>query len=224
MLLHKTFLIFFLLFFPFFIDSLLITEVQIEGEKTNHCYIKIYNPLKSAIDVSGYSLRKKTSSGNDTSLRLFPKGSIIASEDYFIWASSKESSFPEEVNADVYSVQTLSLSNSIALFDKSRNLIDALSWGNGENQYVFESPISNPSKGQIIQRKKENSVYSDEKNNSLDFSLYPPSFSPLQIKDFSVEEKESPSPFLISFFSSIILSVLVLILKRKWPDTVTSKT
>ncbi len=211
-----------LLFLPFLVDALIITEVQIEGEKTSECYIKIYNPSERDIDISSYSLRKKTSSGNDTSLRLFPKGSVIKSKDYFIWASSKEDSFPKKVGADVFSVQTLSSNNSIALFDNSRNLIDALSWGEGENQYVLESAIINPDKGQIIQRKKENGLYS---KNSLDFSLHPPSLSPLQIKDFSREQEEETTlnPFFISFFSAIILATIILFLKRKCPDTVTSK-
>jgi hypothetical protein len=214
-----------LLFLPFLIDALIITEVQIEGEKTSECYIKIYNPSENNIDISSYSLRKKTSSGNDASLRLFPKGSVIKSKDYFIWASSKESSFPEKMNADVFSVQTLSYNNSIALFDNSRTLIDALSWGEGENQYVLGSTIINPTKGQIIQRKKENNLYSIKNDNSLDFSLYPPPLLPVQIKDFSTEKEEEIkiNPFFISFFSAIILATIILFLKRKCPDTVTSK-
>lgn len=214
------------LFFPFFINALIITEVQIEGEKTTECYIKIYNPSESNIDISSYSLRKKTSSGNDTSLRLFPKNSVIKSKDYFVWASSKENSFPEKVGADVFSVQTISYNNSVALFDNSRNLIDSLSWGEGENQYVLGSAIDNPSKGQVIRRKKENETYSIKNDNSFDFFLYPPPLLPLQIKDFSTEKEieTKTNPFFISFFSAIILATIILFLKRKWPDTVTSKT
>jgi hypothetical protein len=216
----------FLLSLPFLTDALIITEVQIEGEKPSESYIKIYNPSESNIDISSYSLRKKTSSGNDTSLRLFPKDSVIKSKDYFTWASSKESSFPKKVGADVSSVQTLSQNNSIALFDSSRVLLDALSWGEGENQYVLESSIANPVKGQIIKRKKENGFYSIKNNNSLDFSLYPPPLSPLQIKDFSTKKEEEikVNPFSISLFSAIILATIILLLKRKCQDTVTSKT
>lgn len=224
MLFLKIVFIFFL--FPFITDALIITEVQIEGEKTSECYIKIYNSSESDIDISSYSLRKKTSSGNDTSLRLFPKGSVIKGKNYFVWASSKENSFPKKIGADTFSVQTLSPNNSIALFDTSHTLIDALSWGEGENQYVLNSAIMNPNKGQIIQRKKENNIYSNKNNNSLDFSLYPPPLSSLQIKDFSIEKekKKTISPLFISFFSSLILATIILFLKRKCLDTVTSKT
>lgn len=205
-----------LLFSPFFAEALFVTEVQIEGETPNQCYIKIYNPKEERIDISGYSLRKKTSTGNDTSLRLFPKESIIEGKDYFIWASSKEKSFPGDVEADVFSVQTLSINNSIALFDRSRNLVDALGWGEGENQYLLKSPLNNPAKNQLIKRKKENSLYSNLENNSLDFYLDPPPLSPLLVENFQIEKEGNKklNPFLISFFSSIILASIILLLRK----------
>ncbi len=205
-----------LLFSPFFAEALFITEVQITGETPNQCYVKIYNPKEEKIDISGYSLRKKTSTGNDTSLRLFPKGSIIEGKDYFIWASSKEKSFPEEVGANVFSVQTLSINNSIALFDHSRNLVDALCWGEGEKQYLLKSTLDNPNQNQLIKRKKENNLYINLENNSLDFYLDPPPLSPLLVEDFQIEREENKrlNPFLISFFSSIILASIILLLRK----------
>ncbi len=215
-----------LLFLPFFVEALFITEVQIAGEKPSECYIKIYNQGEESVDISSYSLRKKTSTGNDTSLRLFPKGSAIKGKDYFVWASSRESSFPEKVDADVFSVQTISLNNSVALFDSSRNLIDALSWGEGENQYLFETPLLNPNKEQIIKRKREGGFYSNLKDNSLDFYLDPPPLSPLFIEDFKTEKgaEKRINPFLISFLSSLVLASIILILRKKWPGTVTLET
>jgi hypothetical protein len=217
------FILILLLFSPLSLEALLITEVQVAGEKTSECYVKIYNPEEESIDISGFSLRKKTSTGNDTSLRLFPKGSIINGKEYFIWASSKESSFPERVGADAFSVQTLSLNNSIALFDSSKNLLDALSWGEGENQYLLKAPVLNPGKGQVIKRKKDGGLYSNLEDNSLDFYLYPPPLLPLSIEDLKTEkeEKKRLNPFLISFFSSILLASIILLLRKKWPDTVT---
>jgi hypothetical protein len=210
------FIIILLLLSPLSLEALLITEVQVAGEKTSECYIKIYNPKEESIDISGFSLRKKTSTGNDTSLRLFPRESVITGKGYFVWASSKESSFPEKVGADVFSVQTLSLNNSIALFDSSKNLIDALSWGEGENQYLLKASVLNPGKGQIIKRKKDGDLYSNLKDNSLDFYLYPPPLLPLSIEDLKTEKegKKDLNPFLISFFSSIILASIILLLRK----------
>ncbi len=206
----------FFLFFPFTVNGLIITHVQIEGESVDECYIKIYNSSEKSIDISGFGLRKKTSTGNDSSVRLFPSGSVIEGSSYFIWASSRKSSFPEKVEADVFSTQCLSHNNSVALFNNSRELIDALAWGSGENQYLFGSPIGNPSKGQIIKRKKENDSYVLNNDNSLDFFLYPPPSSPLIVKETisDKKEKELPHPFLISIFSSIILASIILFIKK----------
>ena len=206
----------FFLFLPFTVSGLIITEVQVEGESVDECYIKIYNSSEKSIDISGFGLRKKTSTGNDSSVRLFPSGSIIEGNGYFVWASSRKSSFPEKIDADVISTQYLSYNNSVALFNNSRELIDALAWGSGENQYSFGSPIENPSKGQVIKRVKENNSYISNNDNSLDFSLYPPPSSPLEVKETSSSKKEEdlPHPFIISLFSSIILASIILFIKK----------
>ncbi len=219
------FTLFFILFFvPAFVDGLIITEVQVEGEKADECYIKIHNSLDDDIDISGYNLRKKTSTGTDSSVRVFPEGSIIESRNYFIWASSRDKNFPEKVEADVFSTQYLSYNNSVALFNKERDLIDAVAWGDGDNQYFLGRPLENPEKGQVIKRLKTNGNYSIKKDNSVDFSLYPPPSSPLQIEDFYTEKEESDSKnyFFTSFFLSLVMATIILLLK-KWQDTATQK-
>ena len=66
------------LFFPLLTgaenDHLLIVEVQIAGEKANNDFIKIYNPTDSDLDISGYKLRKRSSTGGESSIRVFPEG------------------------------------------------------------------------------------------------------------------------------------------------------
>lgn len=214
------------LFYPFLIHAIIITEVQIEGESANDCYIKIYNTSSNDIDMSGYNLRKKTSTGNDSSIRVFPANSTISSNNYFIWASSRNDNFPSTVNADVSSTQYLARNNSIALLDKNRNFIDALSWGEGDDSYVLIKGVDNPEKGQIIKRKKENEEYINTKNNSNDFILYPPPLSPLQIKETIVrhEEKNHNNPLFFAIISSFLLSLIITYLNKKWQDIVTQKT
>ncbi len=203
------------LFFPFFSEALLITEIQVAGEEdVNESYIKIYNPQNIAIDISGYNLRKKTSSGNDASLRVFPSESIIGAQDYFIWASSRIDSYPENINADVSSKQYLSSNNSVALLNKERDLIDSVVWGSGEDQYFNGSPLLNPLPGQIIKRKLSDSLYVDTRDNLQDFLLFPEiEEKPFQEKTSFTKEKNNEqkrNPFLISFFSSIVLAFIVL--------------
>ncbi len=215
------------LLFPFFSDGIIISEIQIEGESVNECYIKLYNPLQRNIDVSGYNLRKKTSTGTDGSVRVFPAESIIKADGYFLWASSREGDFPSKVGADVSSTQYLSSNNSIALFDDNGLLIDAVAWGDGENQYFKGKPLENPKKGQIIKRVKDSGSYIRTGDNSLDFYTYPPLALPLKVDGERIDdkkEKKISGIFLLSLFPSLFFGLLIIYLKRKWQDTVTTKT
>ncbi len=219
------FLLLSLFFLPLNIYGIIITEVQIEGESANDCYIKIYNTSSNNIDISGYNLRKKTSSGNDSSIRVFPGGSAIPKNDYFIWASSRNDHFPEKVKADVVSTQTLARNNSIVLLDKNKAVLDSLAWGIGDDQYRMGEEVENPEKGQVIKRVNKDGAYQNTKNNSDDFILYPPALSPLQIKDTVIEygEKEYTNPLPVAIFSSLLLSLIIFYLNKRWQVTVTQK-
>ncbi len=215
-MLYFLFFFFLIFLFPLPVSSLIITEVQIEGDKADECYVKIYNSSEKKINVSGYNLRKKTSTGRDSSVRVFPEGNFVDSKDYFIWASSRDKSFPEKIEADISSTQYLSYNNSIALFNAEGSLLDALAWGDGENPYTKTNPLENPEKGQIIKREKENGSYSRKNDNSSDFYFYPPPSSPLKIESFNTYKKEEKKTnhFLFSLILSITLASLVLLLKR----------
>lgn len=154
-------------------SPLLIVEVQIAGDKPNNDFIKIYNPGNNDIDISGYKLRKRASTGNESSIRVFPKGSKILARDYFLWANSRED-FHLTFGADVWSTATLSRNNSIALLCPENVILDALAWGKSQNPFVKGLPFpENPSANQQLKRKLINSSYQDTNNNSQDFYLSP---------------------------------------------------
>ncbi len=216
----------FLALSPLIVDALLITEVQIEGERSDDCYILIYNPSLKEKNLEGYRIRKRTSTGSESSVRVIPSGITIKEGDYLLWASSRNKNFPEKIDADIQSTQYLSRNNSIAVFDNEGNILDSLGWGDGDNQYKenYIFPF-NPEKGQVIRRKKIDGEYKNTQNNADDFFLYPPPESPLKIQKTYTEprKEEKGNPYLIAFFSSAFLGFLILFLK-KWQDTVTSKT
>ncbi len=195
-----------LFFTPSLSYGLVITEVQVAGDSPSDCYIKIYNPLDEVVDVSGYRLRKKTSTGRDYSLRVFPSESYVKEGGFFIWASSQNNFFPETVEADISSTQTISNNNSIALFDNNDILIDAVCWGKSENSYCEKVVIENPQKDQKIKRK----------DGVGEFYLHPPPLSLTDIKEIKIEKQESRKsyPFLFGFVVSIILSFLFLYIRK----------
>lgn len=152
-------------------SALIIVEVQIAGDQANHDYVRIYNDLDREIDVSGYRLRKKSSTGKDYSLRLFPKGTLIGPQDYLTWANSQEG-FAEKLEADLSSAATLSVNNSIALISPEGEVISALAWGQGNNQYQEgRLRLPNPEPHQQIKRKLVNEKYQDSQSNYDDFYL-----------------------------------------------------
>lgn len=170
-------LIFLLPFFLFFsleqilAQNLLIVEVQIEGKEPFNDFIKIYNPQNSNLDISKYKLRKKTSLGKESSIRVFPEGSKILAKNYFIWSNSRNN-YHLEIKANVWSTATLSKDNSIALLSPENTIIDALSWGENQNPFVENLSFQkNPIANQRIRRKQFNEVYQDTNNNTTDFYL-----------------------------------------------------
>ncbi|PIS35702.1 MAG: hypothetical protein COT36_01025, partial [Parcubacteria group bacterium CG08_land_8_20_14_0_20_38_56] len=175
--------------------EILITEVQIEGENINHDFIELYNPSTGSVNISGFQLKKKSSTGKEYSIRVFPENSIILAQGYFLWANSDYAS-SAPILADVASTQTLAKDNSIALFDKYDNVIDAVAWGAGLSNPFFEkSPfLQNPGKFQSIERKKDTAgKYIDNNDNLNDF----------EIKDCpSPQSKTNPGGIIIKCYSS----------------------
>jgi len=152
--------------------SLLIAEVQIAGSLSNEDFIKIYNPGNTALDISGWQLKKRTSGTTESSVRQFPQGSIIPAAGYFMWANS-QNGFSESVGAQTSSTQTLAATNSIALLDPSDAIVDALAWGSGHaNPFVEGSPYPiNPGANQLLKRKSAAGVLEDTNSNADDFEI-----------------------------------------------------
>ena len=152
-------------------DHLLIAEVMIGGVSSTNDLIKIFNPSSETVDIQGWKLRKKASTGGDQSIRVFPDGSSIAGESYFIWANSG-GGFSESIGADVSSTATLAAGNSVALFDASGTIMDAVAWGSGTDQYVEGSPYpTDPDPGKALARRRASGTFVDTDNNALDFVI-----------------------------------------------------
>ena len=177
-----------------FAENFLIVEVQIAGEKDNNDFIKIYNPSNEDLNIAGYKLRKRSSTGSKSSIRVFPQDSKIPAKGYFLWANSKDN-FHLTVSADVCSTATLAKNNSIALLNPAGIIIDALAWGESQNPFVEEVPFpENPGHNQKLERKKIAGVYQDTNNNANDFYLNPPSKPKTEAPLQESETQPEPQP------------------------------
>ncbi len=212
------FLLLFFLFSPSFVsanNNLLITELQVRGETPNNCFIKIYNPKNVALDISGYRLRKKTSTGREYSIRVFPEGSIINAKGYFIWANSRDD-YHLSLQANVYSTASISANNSVALFSNDGLIVDALAWGEGENQFVLGDPFPfNPQEKEKIKRIK-NDFYRNTDNNEQDFYLF--SENQTLDLDYKLEtsslKKDEQFPLASAISFSLILAAVFIYFKK----------
>lgn len=150
----------------------LIAAVQIAGAASENDLVKLFNPTGSPIDMSGWKLHKKSSTGTDYSLKVFPVGSVIAPGGWFVWANS-EDGFSTAVSADVSSTETLAADNSVALMDAAGTIVDAVAWGTGTSQYGEGPPYpTSPGANQLLSRRSSGSSgMADTGDNSSDFVL-----------------------------------------------------
>lgn len=193
-------------------SALMIVEVQIAGDQADHDYVRIYNSLDREIDVTGYRLRKKSSSGKDYSLRLFPKDTFVGPQDYLTWANSREG-FAESLGADLSSTATLSANNSVALINAEGEVISALAWGQGHNQYqegLLRLPSPEPH--QQIKRKSVNESYQNSQSNFDDFYL---TELPVSEQTLFVEEPMPLRRKKSSWFGLILAAVAVSLFSVK---------
>lgn len=113
-----------------------IAEVQISGASSSNDYVKLFNATGAAVDMSGWRLHKKSSTGTDYSLKTFPTGATILPGGYFVWANSS-GGFADSIDANVSSTETLAAENSAVLMDATGAIVDQASWGTGSNQMNF---------------------------------------------------------------------------------------
>jgi hypothetical protein len=153
------------------VDHPIIVQVQIAGAASSNDFVKIFNPTGAAVDLTGWKLHKKSSTGADYSLKTFPTGMTIASGAYLTWANS-ENGFADSIDADVSSTETLAADNSVALMDPSDAVIDAIAWGTGANQYVEgDAYPTDPTANQILVRNSANGAIVDTDDNANDFTI-----------------------------------------------------
>lgn len=126
---------FFVLWFPFFgyaeesekkdIPKIRLNEIHFTGGsgKSSEDFVEIYNYGQEAIDLLGWSLRKETAGGTNTSLFGFSSETILDPGEFFVWAN-KENGYAEKIKADGNNGNTLTYGNTIILRDKNTLEID----------------------------------------------------------------------------------------------------
>ncbi len=150
---------------------MLIAAVQIAGSSTSNDLVKLYNAGSSTADLGGWKLRKRSSTGGESSILEFPAGITLLPGQYVTWANSA-GGFALSLGAEVSSSQTLSANNSVALMDASGAIVDAVAWGTGAGQYGEGPPCpDNPEPGQMLVRRAGEGTLIDTDCNADDFIM-----------------------------------------------------
>ncbi len=114
------------------VGSLFISEVM-AGTEVNASdeFIELYNTTASDITLTGYSLKKKTSSGTESSLVATSRleGKVIPAGKHFL--IGHDGSYSGSVSADITFPASYSLAytnNSVVLYDANNQKVGELSW------------------------------------------------------------------------------------------------
>jgi predicted extracellular nuclease len=148
--------------YPIIINQIMIGQEN--GAKNE--FVELYNPNDYPISLDGFSLKKKTASGNESNLISSNNFSgKINPRSYFL-ISSRE--FGDQISSDLqYSTSnSLAKNNTVLLYGKSGDLHDKL--GYGEVLDFYGEPAPNPLNNQALKRFN---ISTGNDNNKNDFKI-----------------------------------------------------
>lgn len=141
---------------------IVLSEIQTAGDKADDEFIELYNQSDDTFDLSGYQLRRKTSGGTESSIKVFDKNALIPGHGYYLWANTN-GLFATPLADTQTSSSALADNNSVALFTKSGAsgvLVDSLSWGSGALFDPHAPVFSNPPKNKSLTRNLNSLLWS----------------------------------------------------------------
>lgn len=147
-------------------NNLIITQVQISGDKATEEFIEIYNQGDYDLNLLNYKLAKKTKSGNQSNLvTKFPDITIPAKSHLLITHTDYNG-----LTDLLYSTSaSIAKDNTIILYNNNGDEIDRLGMGNATIYYEQTAP--NPQANQSLNRKQNNNIYQNTKNNFTDWFI-----------------------------------------------------
>lgn len=145
-------------------NNVVINEVQISGTSASDEFVELYNPTGGAIDMSGWRLRKFTSTGTESNLVASLSGTINANSYYLIAHANYDGSVAPDEN---YSVAANIASNgAVRLYsDAGVTTVDTVGLGTS----VVSETATTISPGSEESVSRTNSIDTD--NNLNDFVL-----------------------------------------------------
>ncbi len=148
-------------------NHVVISEIQIGGTTATDEFVELYNPTNAPVDLTGWRLQKKSSTGTTVSNLVSVMSGVIPAHGYFLIGHP---GYVGSVALDlVYSGTTpasLAADNTVILYsDAGTTVVDKVGYGAATQ---FEGVVfpTNPAPNSSIERMGD-----DTDNNSVDFQL-----------------------------------------------------
>ncbi|MAG44739.1 hypothetical protein CL633_02515 [bacterium] len=175
-------------------DHIVISEIQLYGQTSKDDFVELYNPTDQDIVLDNWNLKKKTKSGNESTL-VSTSAFIgtIPSKGFFL--ITHKTDYKGTVQADItFSGASYSIAsnNTILIYNSESILIDKVGMGEASDFERATSP--NPDNGKSIERKPGNNKGNgqDTDNNLNDF-LDPAEPNPQNSESDPIQESD-PDP------------------------------
>ncbi|MSU54848.1 MAG: lamin tail domain-containing protein [Candidatus Staskawiczbacteria bacterium] len=154
--------------------KILISEIQTAGVNAKDEFIILYNPNAVDMNLVGFTLKKKTSTGTESN--LVSSGSftgVILADGYFLIApqdnDDQTKNYTGSLEPDLrYSGKSFSVAdnNTILFYNIDNELLDKVGFGSAQD---FETaPAENPPESKSIVRSE---THSDTEDNAVDFKI-----------------------------------------------------
>lgn len=168
-------------------NGVVISQIQVaKTGQADYEFVELFNSSSNPINLSGFRLTKRTSSGTQSNLVASMSG-VINPNSYFLIAhpSYSNSLMPADL---LYSATSsgIATNNTLTLYqDAGLTILDQLGFGSAS--YFESSPSANPTVDQVLLR-----VGTDTDNNLLDFVLSTP--NPRNSLFIVITPTPSPTP------------------------------
>jgi hypothetical protein len=138
--------------------NVVISEIQIATTSAVGDFVELYNPTSGQVDLNGFKLVKRTSSGStDTQLVSFGSGDKIEAHGFILWCNT---SIATDLNCDKHNLGTIANNNSIGLRNGNLDtgeVIDAVTIGVALHSLGEGGLPATPGANQSIERKAKSS-------------------------------------------------------------------
>ena len=165
------------------IPKILINEIQTAGQNSQDEFVELFNPNDRDVNLTNWSLKKKTASGHEATLVSNQDfQGIIPAQGYFLITPSindQDHGYRGAISADLYySNQSNSLAdnNSLLLYNPAGEISDKIGFGSDVTDYENTAYPDNPQPNYSLGRKwdSDQQLSIDNDNNATDFEIDKP--------------------------------------------------